>query len=157
MGRYALDAASQDEEAAASVGVSVTKQKLRVTAISSAMCALGGAVFAQYQMFITPDTIAGLGISLNMVFAVTAGGMFVLLGPTLGAVFTLLLAEGLRVMIQKSAWLQATFGSKALSLDMLVYGVLLVLFIIYMPKGILGTALERWEKRRDAASLKAAE
>ena len=67
------------------------------------MCALGGAIYAQYQMYIGPDTIAGLGVSLNIVFAVIAGGMWVMLGPTVGAVFTQMLAEVLRVAIQGSA------------------------------------------------------
>ena len=49
MDRYALDAASQDEDAAASVGIDVTREKLKITALSSAMCALGGAFFAQYH------------------------------------------------------------------------------------------------------------
>jgi branched-chain amino acid transport system permease protein len=147
MDRYALDAASQDEDAAASVGIDVTREKLKVTAISAAMCAVGGAVYGQYQMYIGPDTIAGLGVSLNIVFAVIAGGMWVLLGPTVGAVFTQVLSEGLRVMIQGSAVLKALLGSAALALDTAVYGLLLVLFIIYMPKGILGTAIEWWRKR----------
>jgi len=73
---YALDAASQDEDAAASVGIDVTREKLKITALSSAMCALGGAIYGQYQMYIGPDTIAGLGTSLNIVFAVVAGGMW---------------------------------------------------------------------------------
>ena len=97
MDRYALDAASQDEDAAASVGIDVTREKLKITALSSALCALGGAVYGQYQMYIGPDTIAGLGLSLNIVFAVIAGGMWTLLGPTVGAVFTQMLAETLRV------------------------------------------------------------
>ena len=62
-------------------------------------------------MYIGPDTIAGLGVSLNIVFAVIAGGMWVLLGPTVGAVFTQLLAEGLRVVIQGSATLQGLLGN----------------------------------------------
>lgn len=143
MDRYALDAASQDEDAASSVGINVTKEKLKITALSSAMCALGGAIFAQYQMYIGPDTIAGLGTSLNMVFAVVAGGVWVMLGPTVGAVFTQILSEGLRVVIQNSATVKATLGSAALALDSAIYGLLLILFIIYMPKGILGTILER--------------
>ena len=53
-------------------------------------------------MYIGPDTIAGLGVSLNIVFAVIAGGLWVLLGPTVGAVFTQLLSEGLRVVVQGS-------------------------------------------------------
>ncbi len=153
MDRYALDAASQDEDAAASVGIDVTREKLKITALSSAMCALGGAVFGQYQMYIGPDTIAGLGTSLNMVFAVVAGGMWVMLGPTVGAVFTQLLSEGLRVVIQSSGTLKSLLGSAALALDSALYGLLLVLFIIYMPKGILGTLLER---RRQAWRPRAA-
>jgi branched-chain amino acid transport system permease protein len=148
MDRYALDAASQDEDAAASVGIDVTREKLKITALSSALCALGGAIFAQYQMYIGPDTIAGLGVSLNIVFAVISGGMWVLLGPTVGAVFTQLLAEGLRVAVQGSATLKSLLGSSALALDQAIYGLLLVLFIIYMPKGILGTALDWWHSRR---------
>ena len=151
MDRYALDAASQDEDAAASVGIDVTREKLKITAISAAMCAVGGAIYAQYQMYIGPDTIAGLGVSLNIVFAVIAGGMWVMLGPTVGAVFTQVLSEVLRVTIQSSALLQKIFGSAVLALDTMIYGLLLILFIIYMPKGILGTLMEWREKRRRPA------
>jgi branched-chain amino acid transport system permease protein len=148
MERYALDAASQDEDAAASVGIDVTREKLKITAISAGMCAFGGAIFAQYQMYIGPDTIAGLTVSLNIVFAVIAGGMWVMLGPTVGAVFTQVLSEVLRVTIQSSATMQKLFGSAALALDTMIYGLLLILFIIYMPKGILGTLMEWWEKKK---------
>jgi branched-chain amino acid transport system permease protein len=148
MDRYALDAASQDEDAASSVGINVTKEKLKITALSSGMCALGGAIYGQYQMYIGPDTIAGLGTSLNMVFAVVSGGVWVMLGPTVGAVFTQILSEGLRVAIQSSATLKSTLGSAALALDGAIYGLLLILFIIYMPKGILGTILEQRARRR---------
>jgi branched-chain amino acid transport system permease protein len=149
MDRYALDAASQDEEAAASVGIDVTREKLKVTAVSAAMCAFGGAIYGQYQMYIGPDTVAGLTISLNIVFAVIAGGIWVMLGPTLGAVLTQVLAETLRVSIKSSVTLKSWLGAGALSLDTAVYGLLLILFIIYMPKGILGTAIDWWDKRRD--------
>ena len=148
MDRFALDAASQDEDAAQSVGIDVTREKLKITALSAGMCAFGGAMFGQYQMYIGPDTIAGLSVSLNMVFAVIAGGMYVMLGPTFGAFFTQMLAETLRVAIQSSAWLKSTLGSSALALDSAIYGLLLILFIIYMPKGILGTAIDWWEKRK---------
>ncbi|MFG1230006.1 branched-chain amino acid ABC transporter permease [Xanthobacter wiegelii] len=151
MDRYALEALGQDEEAAAAVGIDVTREKLKITALSAAMCAFGGAIFAQYQMYIGPDTIAGFGISLNIVFGVVAGGIGVMLGPTVGAVLTQLLSEGLRMFFQGSATLNALLGSRALSLDTLIYGILLVLFIIHMPKGIVGTAMARWARRRDRA------
>jgi branched-chain amino acid transport system permease protein len=103
-------------------------------------------------MYIGPDTIAGLGVSLNIVFAVIAGGMWVMLGPTVGAVFTQLLSEGLRIAMQGSATLKLWLGSAALALDTAVYGLLLVLFIIYMPKGILGTAIDWWQRRQRRAT-----
>jgi branched-chain amino acid transport system permease protein len=54
-----------------------------------------------------------------------------------GAAFTLLLAEGLRL-----AW-----GNRFPALDSTIYGLMLVLFIIYMPKGILGAALDALRRR----------
>ena len=146
MDRYALDAASQDEDAAASVGINVTREKLKITALSAGMSAFGGAMYGQYQMYIGPDTIAGLSLSLNIVFACIAGGLWTLLGPTFGAVFTQLLSEFLRVGVQGSETLQSLLGQKALALDMMIYGLLLILFIIYMPRGILGTIVDRWRK-----------
>ena len=97
------------------------------------MTALAGAVYCQYQMFISPDTVSGIGVSLQMVFAAVVGGLYVALGPTVGAIITILLAEGLRI----------GFGTKAVGWDNLIYGVLLVLFIIFLPKGILGSILDR--------------
>ena len=129
--RYALEAAGQDEDAAASIGVDVTRAKLTVTLLSAVLTATGGILYAQYQLYVAPETVSGVAISLQIVFAVIAGGMFVQLGPTVGAVFTLALTESLRVAI----------GHTIPSLDGLVYGLLLVLFIVYMPKGILGQTL----------------
>ena len=133
MSRYALEAISEDEDAAAAAGVNVTAEKLRITVISALMTALAGALYCQYQMFISPDTVSGIAVSLQMVFAVVVGGIYVALGPTVGAIITLLLAEFLRIF----------FGTKAVGWDNLVYGVLLVLFIIFLPKGILGSILDR--------------
>ena len=127
--RYALEAISEDEDAAAATGVHVTAEKLKITILSATMTALAGALYCQYQMFISPDTVSGISISLQMVFAVVVGGIYVSLGPTIGAVITILLAEVLRI------W----FGTRAVGWDNLVYGVLLVLFIIFLPKGIVGS------------------
>lgn len=138
MSRYALEAISEDEDAAAATGVDVTAEKLKITLISAVMTALAGAIYCQYQMFITPDTVSGIAVSLQMVFAAIVGGLFVSLGPTIGAVITILLAETLRI----------GFGTKAVGWDNLVYGVLLVLFIIFLPKGILGSLLDRLKSQR---------
>ena len=138
MARLALEAISQEEDAAASIGINVTRLKLGVTLISALMTCVGGVVYAQYQAYVNPDTVSGIGISLQMVFGVIAGGMYVRLGPTVGAAFTLLLAESLRLM----------FGNTLHALDSTIYGLLLVLFIIFMPKGILGGVIEAVQRKK---------
>src|SRR5260370_22439586 len=138
MDRYALEAISEDEDAAAAAGVNVTKEKLKITVISALMTSLAGALYCQYQMFISPDTVRGISVSLQMVFAVIVGGLYVSLGPTVGAVITILLAEVLRIGL----------GTTAVGWDTLVYGVLLVVFIIFLPKGILGSVLEKLKTQR---------
>ncbi len=138
MSRYAMEAISEDEDAAAAAGVNVTAEKLKITLISALMTALAGALYCQYQMFISPDTVSGISVSLQMVFAVIVGGLYVSFGPTVGAIITIMLAEILRI----------GFGTKAVGWDNLVYGVLLVLFIIFLPKGILGSVLDRLKMQR---------
>jgi branched-chain amino acid transport system permease protein len=144
MARLALEAISQEEEASASVGMNVTRLKLGVTLVSALMTCVGGVLYAQYQLYVNPETVSGIGISLQMVFGAIAGGMFVRLGPTVGAAFTLLLGEGLRL----------AFGHDIHGLDTTIYGLMLVLFIIFMPKGILGAVQDAWAKR-GAATAKA--
>lgn len=129
--RYALEAIAEDEDAAAAAGVHVTAEKLKITILSAAMTAMAGALYGQYQMFISPDTVSGVAVSLQMVFAVVVGGLYVLLGPTIGAALTISLTESLRI------W----FGTSAVGWDNVVYGTLLVLFIIFLPQGILGSLL----------------
>jgi len=138
MARLALEAISQEEDAAGSIGINVTRLKLGVTLVSALMTCVGGVLYAQYQAYVNPDSVSGIGISLQMVFGVIAGGMYVRLGPTVGAAFTLLLAEGLRLM----------FGNSLHALDSTIYGLMLVLFIIFMPKGILGGALEAMQRKK---------
>ena len=126
--REALEAISEDEDAAAAVGINVLREKLRVTIISAALTALGGAIYGQYFMYLNPETVSGISISLQIVFAVIAGGLYSLMGPTVGAILTLSLTEGLRVM----------FGTNFIGAANTIYGVLLVLCIIFLPQGIVG-------------------
>ena len=60
MSRSALEAISEDEDAAAAAGVNVTAEKLKITVLSALMTALAGAIYCQYQMFISPDTVSGI-------------------------------------------------------------------------------------------------
>jgi branched-chain amino acid transport system permease protein len=142
--REALEAISEDEDAAAAIGINVLREKLRVTVISAALTALGGAVYAQYMMYINPETVSGIAVSLQIVFAVVAGGVYSMLGPTVGSLLTLSLTEGLRV------W----FGTNFIGAANTIYGILLILCIIFMPQGIVGAlkGLRLWSPRTKAAA-----
>jgi branched-chain amino acid transport system permease protein len=128
IGSEALEAISEDEDAAAAIGINVMREKLRVTLTSAALTALGGSIFGQYLMYLNPETVSGIGVSLQIVFAAIAGGMYAMLGPTVGALLTISLTEGLRV------W----FGSNFVGAANTIYGILLVIFIVLMPGGIIG-------------------
>src|SRR5919206_178292 len=79
------------------IGIGVAAEKLKVTVISVALAALAGALTAQYRQYLNPESLAGLGISLQIVFSAIAGGMYAPLGPTIGAIITIGLEEGLRI------------------------------------------------------------
>lgn len=138
IGREALDAISEDEEAAASIGINVIREKLRVTLISAALTALGGAIYGQYMMYLNPETVSGIAVSLQIVFAAIVGGAYAALGPTVGALLTISLNEGLRV----------AFATNFIGAANTIYGILLVLFIIFMPRGIVGTIQNSIKGRR---------
>jgi len=144
--RQVLDAISEDEEAAAAVGIDVMREKLRVTVISAALTALGGAIFGQYLMYLNPETVSGIAVSLQIVFAAIVGGMYAMLGPTVGALLTISLNEGLRI----------AFGTNFIGAANTIYGILLILCIIFMPRGIVGV-LERIGVRRVRSEAVAAE
>lgn len=128
MSARALAAIAEDEDAAASIGIQVTREKLKVTLLSTGLAALAGGLTAQYRMYLNPESLAGLGISLQIVFGAIAGGMYAPLGPTIGALITIGLEESLRV----------AFGTEFTGAAAFVYGLLLVGFMLFLPRGIAG-------------------
>ncbi len=128
MASKALAAIAEDEDAAASIGIRVTREKLMVTMLSVALAALAGALTAQYRMYLSPESVSGLGLSLQIVFGAIAGGMYAPLGPTIGAVLTIGLDESLRVF----------FGTELTGAAPFFYGILLVMFMLFLPRGIAG-------------------
>ena len=143
--REALEAISEDEDAAAALGIDVMYQKMRITIISAALTALGGAIYGQYFMYLNPETVSGITVSLQIVFAAIAGGVYSMFGPSVGALVTLALTEGLRV------W----FGTEFIGGANTIYGILLVLCIIFMPQGVVG-ALQGLKLKRTPQSKAAA-
>ncbi|HLF48965.1 MAG TPA: branched-chain amino acid ABC transporter permease, partial [Methylomirabilota bacterium] len=141
MARSALEAIGEDETAAASVGIHVTRFKLGITVVSAALTALGGVLYAQYISYVNPDTLSGIGVSLKIVFAVVLGGMYSLMGPLVGTALTTALSEGLRIV----------FGLKFLGMAETIYGLLLIISIIFLPSGIYGS-IRNAIRRRTASS-----
>jgi branched-chain amino acid transport system permease protein len=92
---------------------------------------------------VNPEVVSGVSVSLQIVFAAIAGGMRTLLGPTVGALFTIVLNEALRI----------GFGTNFIGAANTIYGIMLILFIIFMPQGIVGLiegvsgrSLRRWRR-----------
>jgi len=137
MARAAMEAIGEDETAAASVGIRVTRFKLGVTVLSAALTAVGGVLYAQYFTYVNPETLAGIGVSLRIVFAVVLGGMYALLGPTVGTALTIALSEYLRIV----------FGLRLIGMAETIYGLLLMLFIIFLPGGIWGSLRDLVRRR----------
>jgi branched-chain amino acid transport system permease protein len=142
MARSAMEAIGEDETAAASVGIHVTRFKIGITVLSAVLTAIGGIAYAQYISYVNPDTLAGIGVSLRIVFAVVLGGMYSLLGPSVGTALTIALAEYLRVL----------FGLRFIGMAETIYGLLLVIFIIFLPSGIYGTLADLARRRRRPAA-----
>ena len=145
MARSALEAIGEDDTAAASVGIRVTRFKLAITVLSAALTAVGGVLYAQYITYVNPDTLSGIGVSLRIVFAVVLGGMYTLLGPTVGTALTIALSEYLRV----------AFGLKLIGMAETIYGLVLILCIIFLPAGIYGSLREVLRRRLSAKTAPA--
>jgi branched-chain amino acid transport system permease protein len=146
MARKAMEAIGEDETAAASVGIRVTRFKMAITALSAALTALGGALLALYLAYANPDSLSGIGVSLRIVFAVVLGGMYALLGPSVGTALTIALGEYLRIY----------FGIKLIGMAETIYGLALILFIIFLPAGIWGSLAGAWRARSAPAPSKPA-
>src|SRR5262249_49581397 len=138
MARSAMEAIGEDETAAASVGIHVTRFKVGITVLSAVLTAIGGIAYAQYISYVNPDTLARHGLLLRIVFPVVLGRLYSLLGASVGTARTTALAEYLRVF----------FGVKFIGMAETIYGLLLVLFIIFLPAGIYGSVREFFRRRR---------
>jgi branched-chain amino acid transport system permease protein len=162
---YYFQAIREDQDAAHSLGINLTLHKNIALAISAAFTAAAGGVFGLYIRFIDPNIVFSLpDVSVAMVLICIIGGIGTILGPVVGAVVLVLLAETLR----SPKWLvQAgvlgddstvvTFVAEHLSnAHPLFYGILVVLVILFAPEGILGLIRQATAKARKRAARRAA-
>jgi branched-chain amino acid transport system permease protein len=133
----ALRAIGEDEIAASTLGIGIIRYKMMITMISAFMTAVGAVLYAQYITYLNPHTLSGVAPSLEIAFKAILGGMFSLWGPTVGTALIVSLEEYFRV----------AYGSTFVGLSQIIYGLALVLLIIFLPRGIYGTLQDVFKKR----------
>jgi branched-chain amino acid transport system permease protein len=119
----AFVALRENEPLAESIGVDVTHYLVLAAVVSAAMAGLGGSLYAHYTRFVSPEVFL-FTYTVTMVIMVVAGGKGTLAGPLVGAVLFMVLPEALRAA---ASW----------QWQMLAYGVLLVLLVFFLPRGIV--------------------
>ena len=119
----AFVALRENEPLAESIGVDVTHYLVLAAVVSAAMAGLGGSLYAHYTRFVSPEVFL-FTYTVTMVIMVVAGGKGTLAGPLVGAVLFTALPEALRLA---ASW----------QWQMLAYGLLLVLLVFFLPRGIV--------------------
>jgi branched-chain amino acid transport system permease protein len=131
---YYFRAIREDAEAAASVGIPVTRYKLIAMAFSAAFVAAGGTFYAQYVLFLDPESAMPLSLSILICLLAVVGGVGTLWGPLLGAAVLIPLSELTRVQ----------FGGTGRAVDLMIYGALLTAVAVYQPAGLAGLLRRAW-------------
>jgi branched-chain amino acid transport system permease protein len=119
----ALVALRENETLAASVGIDATRYLVLAAVASAAMAGFAGGLYAHYTRFVSPEVFL-FTYTVTMVIMVVAGGKGTLAGPVVGAVLFTVLPEALRELTSYQ-W------------QMLLYGVLLVAVLFFMPEGVV--------------------
>jgi branched-chain amino acid transport system permease protein len=128
-----LLAIKADVEAAADVGVSATFDQDLIFVLSGAAVGVAGGLYASYFSYIEPNDMFGFDRSISFVLMAVIGGIGTVFGPVLGAVVFVLLRQ----------YLLASYPQLYLGL----YGLLLVLVILFEPLGITGLLRRLWRLR----------
>ncbi len=125
-----------DERAAEAMGVSVSAYKVKVFVLSAMMASLAGSLYAHYVEFINPSSF-NLMWSIRFVLMVMVGGLQSLWGAVFGTIFLTFLSN---------EWLQV-FSE----FEMLIYGVILLIIALFIPRGLVPAIVETIRRRKFAA------
>ncbi|HEX9024668.1 MAG TPA: branched-chain amino acid ABC transporter permease [Geobacteraceae bacterium] len=160
LGYYFL-AIREDQDAAHSLGISLSLYKNVALVISAALTSLAGSFYAVYIGFIDPSTVLPLDLSVQIVLICIIGGIGTIMGPVIGALVLVPLSEVLRsnmiaqaifksgLVTEESA--AGTFLKENLAhAHALIYSILVVVVILFMPDGVLGF-MKKLLKRRGSA------
>ncbi len=133
---YYFKAIKGDLEAARSLGIQVTKYKFYALALSGFFTSICGSFYAQYVLFIDPDSVFPLMLSVIVCLIATLGGAGTIWGPVIGAFILIPISEFTRIH----------FGGGGKGTDLIIYGFLIILMSVYQPFGIIGLA-RRFRKK----------
>ncbi len=126
---YYWRAIREDEEAAQALGINTFRWKMLAVTISSAMTAISGVFFAFYYNNLFPEQIFNIGRSIEIILGPVIGGVGTLFGPILGAAVLTLLSDGITEAL-------AAFGWEIPGIKQVLYGLVLLAAIMFMPHGI---------------------
>ena len=156
---YYFQAIREDQDAAHSLGINLTIYKNIALIISAVLTSLAGSFYAVYIGFIDPPTVLGLDISVQIVLICIIGGIGTIYGPVIGSLVLVPLSEALR----SNMIAQAIFKTGLVTEDSgmgnflkenlahahaLIYGILVVVVILFMPDGVLGYVKKMVSKRK---------
>ncbi len=135
-----LQAVRDNEDAARAIGVDPYRTKLAATGLSAAFMGAAGAFYLQVFQYIDPGIVFGPAVSVEALVGAIVGGLGTLWGPLLGALVLHTLAEATRNL----------FGQLP-GLNMVIYGTVLVLIVMFVPRGLSGigrSVRDLWRARR---------
>jgi branched-chain amino acid transport system permease protein len=138
---YYWRAIRENEEAAQALGVHVLRWKLLAVAISAGMTAISGVFFAFHDNNLFPEQIFHTGRSIEIILGSVIGGVGTLFGPILGAALLTLVSEGITEALAALGW--ESPGSKQV-----IYGVVLLGVVVFLPQGIWPPLAHRLGLRR---------
>jgi branched-chain amino acid transport system permease protein len=122
-----LQAVRDNEDAASAIGVNPLRVKLGAIGLSAAFMGAAGAFYVQVFQYLDPGIAFGAHVSVEALVGAIVGGMGTLWGPVLGAVVLHVLADLTRNL----------FGQLP-GLNMVIYGTVLVLIVMFLPRGLAG-------------------
>jgi branched-chain amino acid transport system permease protein len=125
---YYFKAIKEDPIAASCQGINTTRYKAYAMAISAFFISISGSFYAQYALFIDPESVLPLSLSIVFCLIPILGGVGHKWGPVIGA----------SVFIPISEFTRIYFGGGGKAIDTMIYGALIVLISIFQPQGLVG-------------------
>jgi branched-chain amino acid transport system permease protein len=142
---YQLAAVREDEDAALSLGVPARQLKVAAIAVSAALTAACGALWAQYVGFVDPFYVFSVDLSVRFALAAIIGGLGTALGPFLGSALVTAVETYLRAQF-------GGIGAGLVGIYLIIYGVVLILVVRFVPGGLTGWIAARLARRAPSAA-----